>query len=182
MGKFFLIGIPNCGKSTLGRLTADILKLPFFDTDTMACDRLKPEGSDSIFSWAFSRRFADAQHAAMAELTKIDGDAIIATGAEIALMSECVQSMRTMGTIILIKRNPELVLEDLRNNGKRKIVLRDEANGMEIDMQENFIKHYMDNYSQYESIADLSLDNNGNEEEGVQKLVMLINQCQAAKK
>jgi len=181
MGKFFLIGIPNCGKSTLGRLTADILKLPFYDTDTMACDRLEPAGSDSIFSRAFSRRFADAQHAAMADLTGIDGDAIIATGAEIALMSECVQSMRTMGTIILIKRNPKLVLEDLRNKGKRKFILREESTGMEIDMRENFIKQYMDNYSQYKSIADLSLDNNGSEEEGAQKLVMLINQCQAAK-
>jgi len=178
MGKFFLIGIPNCGKSTLGRLTADILKLPFFDTDTMARDRLKPGGSDSIFSSVFKQRFVDAQHAAIAELAGFDGDAIIATGAEISLMLECVQSMRTTGTIILIKRKPELVLEDLRNNGKRRIVLRDEANGMEIDMQENFVKHYMDNYSCYESIADLSLDNNGSEDEGVQKLVVLINQWQ----
>ncbi|MGL4943940.1 MAG: shikimate kinase, partial [Thermoguttaceae bacterium] len=39
--KYILIGIPNSGKSTLGRRAADCLKLPFFDTDVMACERLE---------------------------------------------------------------------------------------------------------------------------------------------
>ena len=179
MGKFFLIGIPNCGKSTLGRLTADIVKLPYYDTDTMACNLLKLESSADIFRAAFNSRLMNAQHAAIIELAKLDGSALIATGAEIALIPECVRRMRAVGTIIHIKRKPELVLENLRNNSKRRLVLRDETNGLEIDMQENAVKLYMEEYSQYEAIADLSLDNNGSEEEGVQRLVMLINLCQA---
>jgi len=178
MGKYFLIGIPNCGKSTLGRLAADIMKLQFFDTDTMACDLLKLESPLDIFRAALNSRFLSAQRAAIIELAGFDGDAIIATGAEVALIPECARRMHTMGTIIHIKRKPEIVLSDLLNSGKSRLVLRNITNGTEIDMQENAVKLYMEEYSQYEAIADLSLDNNESEDEGVQKLIMLINQCQ----
>jgi len=179
MGKYFLIGIPNCGKSTLGRLTADIMKLPFFDTDAMACERLKVESAIDLFRAAFNSQFMIAQRAAIIELAELDGDAIIATGAEVALMPGCAGRMRAMGKIIHVKRKPEIVLSDLRNSGKSRFVLHDVTNGTEIDMQENAVKLYMKEYSQYEAIADLSLDNNESEHEGVQKLILLINQCQA---
>ena len=179
MGKYFLIGIPNCGKSTLGRLAADIMKLPFFDTDTMACERLKLESAADFFRAAFNSQFMNAQRAAIVELAELDGDAVIATGAEIALIPECAGLMHDTGTIIHIKKKPKIILSDLRNSGKRRPILRDEENGTEIDMQENAVKLYFKEYRQYKAIADLSLDNNGSEDEGVQKLVMLINQCQA---
>jgi len=178
MGKYFLIGIPNCGKSTLGRLAADIMKLPFYDTDTMACERLKLESAIDIFKAAFNSQFVSAQRAAIIELAELEGDAIIATGAEIALMPECAGCMRTIGTIIHIKRKPEIVLSDLQNSGKRSVVLRNVKDGTEIDMQKTAVELYMKEYSQYKAIADLSLDNNGSEDEGVQKLIMLINLCQ----
>jgi len=181
MGKYFLIGIPNCGKSTLGRLTADIMKLPFFDTDTMVCELLKLESARDFFRAAFNSQFMNAQRAVINELADLDGDGIIATGAEIALIPECAERMHASGTIIHIKRKPKIILSDLRNSGKRRPILRDEENGTEIDMQENAVKLYFKEYRQYKAIADLSLDNNGSEDEGVQKLVMLINLCQEVK-
>ena len=135
MGKYFLIGIPNCGKSTLGRLTADRMKLPFFDTDTMVCERLKLESASDFFRAAFNSQFMNAQRAAINELADLDGDGIIATGAEIALIPECAERMHAAGIIIHINRKPEIVLSDLRNRSKRRVVLRDVENGTEIDMQ-----------------------------------------------
>jgi len=179
MGKYFLIGIPNCGKSTLGRLAADVMKLPFFDTDKMARDLLKLESAIDFFRAAFNSQFMNAQRAAISELAGLDGDAIIATGAEVALIPECAECMHAIGTIIHIIRKPKIILSDLRNSGKRRPILRDVENGTEIDMQENAVKLYFKEYRQYKAIADLSMDNNGSEDEGVQKLVMLINQCQA---
>jgi len=49
MHKYILIGIPYCGKSTPGRLTADKMKLPFFDTDAMTRGRLKPKSAAAWF-------------------------------------------------------------------------------------------------------------------------------------
>ena len=176
MGKYFLIGIPNCGKTTLGRLAADIMKLPFFDTDEMTVEKLKLENPIDIFRSVFNMRFISAQRAAIIELAGLEGNAIIATGAEVALEPECAGRMRAAGTIIHIKRKPEIVLSDLRSSGKSRLVLRNVTNGTEIDMQEGAVNLYMEEFSQYEAIADLVLENNGTEDEGVQKLVMLINQ------
>ena len=45
-------------------------------------------------------------------------------------------------------------------------------------MQKDVIKLYMEEYSKYEAIADLSFENNGSEDEGARKLVMMINMCE----
>jgi len=178
MGKYFLIGIPNCGKSTLGRLTAAIMKLPFFDTDDMARKKLKLESALDFLRSALNSQFINAQRASINELAELDGDAIIATGAEVALIQECARRMHAVGTIIHIKRNPENALENPKNNGKRRLVFCDVTEGTEIDTHKMAVELYMKEYSQYEVIADLSMDNNGSEDEGMQKLVMLINMCQ----
>ncbi|MDR2922443.1 MAG: hypothetical protein LBU85_03755 [Treponema sp.] len=175
--KYFLIGVPNCGKSTLGRLTADIMKLPFYDTDKMAVNKVPIESASDIFRSVFNQQFLSAQRDALIKLAKLHGEVLIATGAEISLMPECANRMRKTGTIIHIKRKPEIILENMRNSGSRKIVLREESKGTEIDMQEMAVKLYMKEYSQYEAIADLSMDNNGSENEGVQTLMALIKQC-----
>ena len=182
MGKYFLIGIPDCGKSTLGKLAADVLKFPYFDTDVMACDLLDFKSTADIFRAAFNQGFLNAQRAAINEIAKLDGNAIISTGAEVSLISECTRQMCALGTIIHIIRKHEIILEHIRKSRKSKLVLRDVTNGTEINMQENAIDLYMQEYPKYEAIADFSFDNNGSEDEGVQKLVILINQCQAINK
>jgi shikimate kinase len=176
MQKYFLIGVPGCGKSTLGQLAADIMKLPFFDTDKMALDKVPFESASDIFRSSFNQRLLNAQRDAVFKLAKLGRDALIATGAEISLMPECAMRMQETGTIIHIKRKPEIIIESLRNSSRRRMVLREETKGTEIDMQEMAVKLYMKEYSQYEAIADLSMDNDGSETEGVQKLIAIINQ------
>jgi len=182
MGKYFLIGIPDSGKSTLGKLAADILEFPFYDTDIMAAKQVDFKSFANIFTSDFGQKFMDAQLSAIIETAKLDGDAIISTGAEVSLVPECVRYMRNNGTIIHIKRNPELIMERLKNRKGRKIVLRDAKTGTEIDMQKDAVKRYMEEYSKYEAIADLYLENNKSEDKGVRKLIMLINKCQAGNK
>ncbi|WP_461256478.1 shikimate kinase [Treponema sp. R80B11-R83G3] len=181
MGKYFLIGIPDCGKSTLGKLAADILKLQFFDTDIMVCDLLDFKSAADLFRSALNQSFLNAQRAVLDKIAKLDSDAIISTGAEVSLVPDCVRQMHALGTIIHIKRNPELIREKLKNRKTSRIVFLDAKTGKEIDAQQDIVKLYMEEYSKYEAIADLSFENNGSENEGVQKLVMLINKCQAKK-
>jgi shikimate kinase len=172
--KYFLIGIPNCGKSTLGRRTAEILHLPFYDTDSLVRDKLPIRSPADIFRFSFTGRFLTEQHKVVAELIKLDGSAIIATGAEVALMPECAKLIRSNGTVIHIRRKPELVLADLQNNDKSRFVLHNVTSGKEIDMQEEAVSLYTQEYNQYEAVAHLTLENNGNEDEGVDKLVAMI--------
>ena len=175
MNKFLLIGIPGCGKSTLGRRVADALRLPFFDTDTMTRERLKMKKPTDWLNMAFSGLLTAEQPKIMAELAGLDGPAVIATGAEIALIPECAATMKTMGTIIHIRRKPEIVLADLKNNGRGKFVLQDEnGNDTEITMEAEAVRLYAQEYSQYEALANLTLENNGTEDEGFEQLLNLL--------
>jgi shikimate kinase len=174
MCKYFLIGIPNCGKSTLGRRIAEILHLPFYDTDSLVRDKLPIENLVDIVRLSFNGGFLAVQYKVVAELVKLDGPAIIATGAEVALMPKCAKLIRNNGIVIHIRRKPELVLTDLENNGKSRLVLHNITSGKKINIQEKAFSLYTQEYNQYEAVAHLILENNGNEDEGVDKLVGLI--------
>ena len=86
-------------------------------------------------------------------------------------------SMKKMGKVIHIKRKLKFALADAKLNSKNTIVMK--RNGIEVDMHKEGLELYMEEYSQYEKIADLTLNNNGTEYEGLDKLtsmIMLINE------
>ena len=173
MEKIILIGIPNCGKTTLGRRVADKLQLPFFDTDEMVTEKLKPSQTYRLFCSSFNRQFIIEQYNAVKKLAEHSGPAIISTGAEAALQPDCSEILRKLGKIILIQRNPEILLADLLKN-PRGPVLREINRGTEINMQAEAVKLYEKEYSKYEALADLTFENNGSEDEGVDGLVALV--------
>ena len=174
--KYILIGIPHCGKSTLGRQAADILRLPFFDTDLMTCERLGMNNPFDPIRATINGSIITAQREALCELAVLDSSAIIATGAEIALMPGCAVLLRRMGTVIHIQRKQETVLEEMANDDKVHLVWRNVTDGTEIVMREESVKLYAQELSRYEALADLTLDNNGSEDIGVEKLIALIKQ------
>jgi len=169
--KYFLIGIPNSGKTTLGKRAAEKLCLPFYDTDLMICEKL--DNPLDLFRMTFGGRFAAEQIKIISRLAKLDGKALIATGAEAALSPECASLMKASGTVINIKRKPDILLEEFKKSGKRGMIMKEE-NGAEIVMQEEAIRLYAKESSQYEALADLSLENDGTEDEGLEKLLKLM--------
>jgi shikimate kinase len=174
MKKYFLIGIPNSGKTTLGRRAAEKLRLPFFDTDAMVCEKVNDPLD--LFKMAINGQFLAEQLRIVSELVKLDGKAIISTGAEAALAPECASLMKANGTVIHIKRKPDILLGEFKKVGKRGMIMKEE-NGKEISMQEEAIRLYAKEYSQYEALADLSFENNDTEDEGLEKLLKLIENC-----
>ena len=178
MNKYFLVGIPGCGKSTLGQRVAAILEIQFFDTDIVAHNRIGEVRPIDLFSSYFHSRFRMEQIRVVAELSGLDAPAIIATGAEVALMPECIGYMQSTGNIIHIKRNPEIVLAGIKSDGGRRLILRNETIGTEVVMQEESVRLYAEELSQYEIVSNLTMENNGNEDEGVETLIALINKNQ----
>ncbi len=182
MNKFFLTGIPNSGKSTLGKLVAEKLGLPFYDTDDMAVKTLGEVRLSDIFNARHTNRLYTEQINAIIELSKHEDTAIVATGAEVGLIPECVEYMRNMGVIIHIKRDIQLVREDLKKTAGQRIVLEEVNTGAIFDMHETAANLYMKELSQYEAEADVTLENNGNTEEGVERLIALITEKMKAEK
>jgi len=174
MKKIFLIGIPNSGKTTLGRRAAEKLRIPFFDTDAMVCDRVN--NPLELFKMAINGQFLAEQLKIVSELVKLDGKALISTGAEAALAPECAAIMKANGTVIHIKRKPDILLAEYKEIGKPSIVMKKKGY-KKINMQKEAIRLYAKECSQYETLADLFFENNGTEDEGLEKLLKLIENC-----
>ena len=181
MNKFFLIGIPHCGKSTLGHRAADILRLPFYDTDVMVCEKLGIQSMRDQMRALINGSMMGAQWRVVDELVALDSDAMISTGAEIALTPRCAALLRKAGTVIHVRRDPELVLADLRNEGGSKWVMQ-ENGGEEIVMSERAVELYAQEIPQYNALADVMLENNGSEDAGVEKLIALIKERRSVSK
>jgi len=174
MNKFFLVGIPGSGKTTLGRRTADILQIPFFDTDVMVKNKLGGVAISDLFRSSFSTLFIEEQEKSIAQFAETDTPSLIATGAEVGLIPQCIKYMNNMGYIIHIKRSPDAILEFQKSNGKSGLILYNETDGTKIDMQEKSVRIYAESLLEYDEIADRMLDNNGNEDEGAEKLKVMI--------
>ena len=173
MKKLILIGIPNAGKSTLGRRASEALKMSFYDMDDIIIENLKLERLADFTRIIFNGQFIKEQIKIMCDLFKIKKPEIISTGAETALIHECAVLMKSMGIIIHIKRDPVITLTGMREK-KCGIVM--EINGERVDTQKGLIEEYAKEISAYETLADLTLENNGSEDEGLEKLLKMLEQ------
>lgn len=100
-----LIGMPGCGKSTVGRLLAKISGREFLDTDDIICRRL---GTDipTVFRDMGERYFRDVESEVIKDITRVGGR-IISTGGGAVLRPGNVDALRQNGRIYFIDRPEE---------------------------------------------------------------------------
>jgi shikimate kinase len=165
---FILIGIPGSGKTTLGKKAADALGMKFYDTDTVTSERVRSEKKASTFS-QFTSEFVKAEKVVVQEIAKSAENAIIATGAETALFEYNVQALRQTGRFIYIKRDPDRMLEEIREQ-----FVPDPESPNAHDMRELMVHIYRDKIPEYEKLTDLVMENDGDEAAGLEKLTKII--------
>jgi len=171
----FLTGAPHCGKSTLGRRVSEIMQLPFYDTDDMVRDKIGEVRLGDIFNSYIHSRSRDIEREAILALAAtLSNPAIIATGAEVALIPDCVEAMRNSGYIIHIKRRLDSILDDLRGSVDSRPVLVEVNDGTIFDFRERAVLAYADELPIYEAVAELTIENNGSEADGVNLLHKLV--------
>ena len=173
--KYYLVGIPTCGKTTLGRRVSEHMDMAYFDTDDMAADQVKKENNERFSFFSYLDSVYDEQKKAIVWLSTFDSPAIVATGAEIALIPDCVELMRSTGFIIFIDRILEKILDAMQDNPPSgPVMAAHKDDGSFIYMHEERVKIYESERPKYRAIADYTLDNNGSEDEGAEKLAALI--------
>ena len=100
MNNVILIGMPGCGKSTLGVLLAKSLGMTFLDTDLVIQDR---------------------EHALLSQLIRTHGrDGFLALEESICAMAHLSQ----LGTVVYLKLGYKALARRLGNLEKRGVVLR----------------------------------------------------------
>ena len=149
-----LIGMPGCGKSTVGRELARLLNRPLEDVDQqieLAANCSIPE----IFAQEGEEGFRVREHRALCELAKESGR-VISCGGGIVTRKENWDPMRQNSTVIYLRRDLSL----LPTHGRPM----SQANPVEV--------LYTQRAPLYEALADLTVDNRGTPEETAREISM----------
>lgn len=107
-----LIGMPGCGKTTVGKAMADATGLNFVDTDYLVTERANKKITD-IFSAEGEEGFRQRETAVILDVGKEHGQ-IISTGGGAVLNEKNMLALKQNGVIIWIRRP----VEELATEGR----------------------------------------------------------------
>lgn len=145
----FLIGPMGVGKSTIGRLLAADVTLPFYDSDRVIEKRT---GADIpwIFDMEGEEGFRLRESAVLADLVA-GPDAVIATGGGIVVREENRRLMRARGKVFYLAASIDQLVERTAKDKKRPL--------LQVDNPRNKIVQLMQERDQlYRELADVILD------------------------
>lgn len=120
MDNVILIGMPGCGKSTLGVLLAKALMMDFVDTDlTMQKQYRQP--LQQLVDQLGTAGFSAAEEACICSLSL--HNTVIATGGSVAMEERAMQHLSRNGTVAFIRLSFETVEKRLNNISTRGIAM-----------------------------------------------------------
>ena len=141
MENILLIGMPSCGKTSMGKMLAEKLKRDFYDTDDLI---VKEEGKTipEIFEEKGEAYFRDLESKILKDLSKRNG-IVIASGGGIPLREENRDYISQNSLVVYLNRD----LEKLETSG------RPLSKNLE-----NLKKLYDERKEIYEALANIEID------------------------
>lgn len=153
-----LIGMPGCGKSTVGQALADRLGRPLVDTDALI-EEMAGCTIPELFAREGEEAFRRLEHEALCQVGKQSG-LVIATGGGIVTRPENRDPMRQNSTILFLRRE----LNRLPTEGRP------------VSQANDLADLYRRRLPLYEGMADWVVDNNGALEETVSEILRRLAQ------
>ncbi|MDR1107450.1 MAG: hypothetical protein LBL19_00260 [Spirochaetaceae bacterium] len=160
---YVLIGLPGCGKSTLGQRAAEELGLDFYDTDTLIVKAL----GNSISFLTLLNGYAGKETQVLEELAETAERSVIATGGSVLSFEHHIPLLKRLGHIFFLDRDPEILVASDRSRYFMKV--NDEE---PVSLDVLTVKSHSD--LPYADIADTTVKNNGDENEGLANLLAAI--------
>lgn len=138
----FLIGMPGCGKSTVGRALAEALDRPFIDTDEAIVQHTGMPIPD-IFREKGESGFRDVEQEVIREIALHTRGAVIATGGGAILREANLRAMRRTGRLYFLDRD----IKNIKPTPDRPLSMDREA----------LAARYRERYPLYSAAADVIL-------------------------
>ena len=123
MGHLWLLGMMGSGKTTVGRLIAAHLDLPFYDTDA-AIEASEEMTIAELFALRGETAFRDIERRTIEQVALLPAG-VVATGGGAILDERNVEQMRGSGTTILLDVSIPRLVERIGSGTDRPLVARD---------------------------------------------------------
>ena len=153
MENIVLVGMPGCGKSTIGKLVAEKLGKTFVDAD----DEIPKKAGISIpqiFEKFGEEKFRQIESEVLADLGQ-KSNFVIATGGGCITRSENYNSLHQNGTIYWIQRDIAMLPTD----------------GRPLSQKNNLSQMYITRKPLYEKFADKLIVNDGSVDDAVNEII-----------
>lgn len=115
-----LIGFMGSGKSAVGHLLAEELKLNFLDTDELI-ENTEGRKISEIFKADGEEYFRDLETEVIKTLQDYD-NFVLSTGGGMVLREENVSLLKSMGPVILLWAEPEVIYERVKSGTHRPLL------------------------------------------------------------
>ncbi len=150
-----LIGMPTCGKTTLGKLLAEKLNKEHFDIDDIIIKDTQRKITD-IFSQEGEKAFREYEKQAVREVYKKDS-VIISCGGGTILDKENVDMLKQNGTLVFLDRD----LDKLGFDDSRPIT----------SSKEKLEKIYRERHEIYLQVKDIIIENNDSKQSAIERIL-----------
>lgn len=157
-----LIGMPGCGKTTIGKLVADKLNIGFCDIDQYIEVKAQQCIPD-IFKNDGEVYFRKLESEAVEEVSKYRGS-VISTGGGVVKFHKNMEILNKSGIIIFVNRALENVIADIQTDGRPLLK----------DGKERLYKLYKERIDLYKKYCDYEVINDDSIESMVEKIIEIV--------
>ena len=144
MRNLIFVGLPGSGKSTVGRLAARTLGLPFVDADK-ALEQAEGRSIPDIFAAGGESYFRTLETRVLTDLCRREG-MVLATGGGAVLRRENRTLLKGSGLVIFLDRSPCAIRRTLRLLADMKVVEVKEQSGVYVLSADN-ARRYLHNFA-----------------------------------
>ena len=148
-GNIILIGMPGCGKTTVGTELAELMGYGYIDSDSVIVAR---EGKrlNELIAQVGREGFLDIEAKINSELCA--DRCVIATGGSVIYRETAMEKLKAMGTIVYLKLSLATITSRLGDLKARGVALKDGYTLKDL---------YEERTPLYEKYADITVDLDG---------------------
>ncbi|MGI6668177.1 MAG: shikimate kinase [Acetivibrionales bacterium] len=144
-----LIGMPGAGKSTVGRLLAKALEMPFIDTDKLIRDREKSSLQELINKKGIDEFLRIEEEVILGLKAE---NHIVATGGSAVYSEAAINHLKSGGIVVFLDAKPYQLARRIKNAEKRGIAMK---NGQTLEGL------YRERLPLYRKYADIEINCSG---------------------